>query len=362
MLQFYYDFLCKYIERSSFEYLEMDTDSAYFGISTLTLEDAVKPELKGEFIHKLRESCYDNNFIADHETWFPRECCQKHIKYDKRTPGLFKLEAQGEEMYALCSKTYLLKAGNDFKVTCKGINKSAVIDPLTIFREALIEKKTVSAHNRGFRARDNTIYSYMQERIGFGYFYCKRRVLEDGVTTEPLDMVLCPWTNHHFVSFNDEHPLGLTHQSPINKDGIDFYSIGQLYEFQKAMFHHQPQLADSIINSPLEWANIGSKISLSTEWYEARDKIMKDNMRLKMQQNQYVHTFLVYGKVFVYVSKLYPYWSCGFHDRMVEVSNANQFTDNNRLGQLWGELCEASKLTDLNDQDMQVIDSILESE
>ena len=41
--------------------------------------------------------------------WFPRTCCSKHAKYDKkRTPGLFKLEYQGDEMIGLCSKTYIV--------------------------------------------------------------------------------------------------------------------------------------------------------------------------------------------------------------------------------------------------------------
>ena len=33
MLEFYYDFLDKYVDRRDFEYCYMDTDSAYFAIS-----------------------------------------------------------------------------------------------------------------------------------------------------------------------------------------------------------------------------------------------------------------------------------------------------------------------------------------
>jgi hypothetical protein len=39
--------------------------------------------------------------------WFPRTCCGKHAKFDKRTPGLFKLEYEGDEMIGLCSKSYV---------------------------------------------------------------------------------------------------------------------------------------------------------------------------------------------------------------------------------------------------------------
>ena len=49
MLQFYYDFLDKYVDRSDFEYCGMDTDSAYIAISGESLEDLVKPEMMHEF-------------------------------------------------------------------------------------------------------------------------------------------------------------------------------------------------------------------------------------------------------------------------------------------------------------------------
>ena len=46
MLEFYYDFLDNYVDRRDFEYIYMDTDSAYFAISGESLRDVVKPELK----------------------------------------------------------------------------------------------------------------------------------------------------------------------------------------------------------------------------------------------------------------------------------------------------------------------------
>jgi len=49
MLEFYYDFLNKYIDRRDFELIQMDTDSNYMAISGERLEDVVRPELKQEF-------------------------------------------------------------------------------------------------------------------------------------------------------------------------------------------------------------------------------------------------------------------------------------------------------------------------
>ena len=49
MLEYYYDFLDKYVDRRDFELTQMDTDSNYMAISCERLEDVVRPELKAEF-------------------------------------------------------------------------------------------------------------------------------------------------------------------------------------------------------------------------------------------------------------------------------------------------------------------------
>ena len=71
MLQFYYDFLDKYLHRSDFQMCEMDMDSAYIAISGESVENLVKPELKAEF-------------EATKCNWFPRMDAPEHKAYDKR--------------------------------------------------------------------------------------------------------------------------------------------------------------------------------------------------------------------------------------------------------------------------------------
>ena len=43
MLQFYYDCIDKYVDRSDYQILQMDTDSNYFAFSENTLEEIIKP-------------------------------------------------------------------------------------------------------------------------------------------------------------------------------------------------------------------------------------------------------------------------------------------------------------------------------
>ncbi len=95
-------------------------------------------------------------------------------------------------MIGLCSKTYIARKGEEVKFSSKGVGKRHVQKPMEIFSTVLSTRQPASGINIGFRSRENGIYTYRQERTGFSYFYCKRRVLDDGIHTVPLDIVLCP--------------------------------------------------------------------------------------------------------------------------------------------------------------------------
>ena len=131
MLQFYYDFLDKYLHRSDFQMCEMDMDSAYIAISGESVENLVKPELKAEF-------------EATKCNWFPRMDAPEHKAYDKRTPGLFKVEWEGQGIIGLCSKT----------TTVLGPKISLVV--------------RVSIRNAMTLTKINTLMSYLQNKIVLG--------------------------------------------------------------------------------------------------------------------------------------------------------------------------------------------------
>ena len=195
MLEFYYDCLDLYIDRSKFELVEIDTDSCYVAISAKKLEDVVRPSLKKHFfthVHQWTPSKCCGNHINDFAAcklagvpFIQTQCCKDKESFDKRTPGLFKLEASGEEMIGLSPKTYLLTSKESCKFSCKGINKTQVMNPVTTFRTVLETGETQSCVNKGFRVKDNKVFSYQQYKSGFSYFYCKRKVLGDGISTEP---------------------------------------------------------------------------------------------------------------------------------------------------------------------------------
>ena len=190
MLDFYV-FLTKYVEKSDFQMLQMDTDSLYFSISGKDLGQVIKPHLKDDYTHQLQGLCSPTPISGDTH-YFPRSCCSAHAKYDSRTPGLFKVEYTGDLFYGLCSKTYIVKNGDQCKFSSKGISKNRVKDPLEIYKSVLETKSSSGSSNVGFIAKNNTIFTYKQHRKGFSYFYCKRKVMDDGITTEPLDITVQP--------------------------------------------------------------------------------------------------------------------------------------------------------------------------
>ena len=70
MLEFYYDFIDYYFDRSDFELIYSDTDSYYFAFSDEDLDNLVKPELRNEYFREGKAK-----FLST-------------TKYHDRTPGL----------------------------------------------------------------------------------------------------------------------------------------------------------------------------------------------------------------------------------------------------------------------------------
>ena len=62
MLQFYYDSIDRYVERSLFQYCEMDTDSAYIALAGDSIDDLVSAE-------------HREHYFKHRSEWLPAECC-----------------------------------------------------------------------------------------------------------------------------------------------------------------------------------------------------------------------------------------------------------------------------------------------
>ena len=192
MLEFYYDFLDIFCDRKDFEYLQMDTDSAYIGITKKNLDEIVSKNTDQYF--KLQENyCHQEN-INPSDFYLPRRCCEKHSKHDNREPGLFKIEFTGNKFVGLSSKTYIVSSERKTKLSSKGVNRRALkpSHSFSIFENVLNSKISHNVINKGFQIKNQSIFTYEQTKCGLTYFYCKRKVLPDGVNTIPLNVTLKP--------------------------------------------------------------------------------------------------------------------------------------------------------------------------
>ena len=202
ILRFVYDCLLKYVPRDMLQIAYMDTDSLYGAYGADSLEECVPMDLK-------------RAFYADYHNFFPAEHCPKHweqfvrfklrtlaatpppadcaaclkIKaYEKRTPGLYKLEFSGLEFVGLNSKSYYVRGdGDKKKYSAKGCQKRSSLD-LDNYKRVLETGQSYTVENMGFRSHRGTVFTYKQTKLGLTPFYVKRKVLDDGVTTQPLDI------------------------------------------------------------------------------------------------------------------------------------------------------------------------------
>ena len=226
MLEFYHDCIVKYFNPNSFELTETDTDSIYMAINEENIDECINKKYKEKYQKEIYGSCRDLNYTQ----WFPRRCCATHIASGKREVGRFKLEFEGIKMISLCSKSYIIE--ND---------------------------------------------TYSQEKIGFNYFYCKRKILEDGVSTEPLDITVTPW-DEKIVLVDDIHnPLSNLYQCKLLYDGFYFCSSEHLYYFLISKDAKKYELTNKILDEtdPFQLEILMEDFNKKYQKEEERERFMR---------------------------------------------------------------------------------------
>ena len=163
-----------------------------------SVDDIVTPELREHFFRH-RSEWLPSEYCDEHQNeyvrcrlarrpWFGEEaCCKAREAYDKMTPCVFKVEWSGDGFVGLCSKTYYCFGATD-KYSTKGLSKRHNNIDKDAFLEVPTNRRSGSGKNRGFRVRHSTVLTYVQELAALTYFYAKRVVREEGVTTVPMDV------------------------------------------------------------------------------------------------------------------------------------------------------------------------------
>ena len=160
MLQFYYDFVDRYVERPLFQYCEMDTDSAYIALADESIDGLVRADRRAHYFRNrsqwLPAECCDEHEddyvcarIAGRPWTATESCCLARKAFDKRTPGLFKVEWRGDGFIGLCSKTYHCFCATD-KYSTKGLSKRHNDIDNDTFLTVLKNRRSGGGFNRGF--------------------------------------------------------------------------------------------------------------------------------------------------------------------------------------------------------------------
>ena len=178
---------------------------------------------------------------------------------------------------------------------------SKIQDPLQTLNSVLESGNATSVGNVGFRARNSTvrryiqvsslfntrqmvhenigyriyvdiqsiyiyIFFFLQNRVGFGYFYCKREVLADGIEqNEAPESGIDTLEDSNVHYFDVLSPLGLISWCNIYTDIIWFRSACHLFNFLKAEHNGDLDMKGKIRNAktPVDAAKLGMTIKAS---------------------------------------------------------------------------------------------------
>ena len=190
ILEIYYNFFDNLCGFAKFEELEMDTASLYRALSEHDLYDCIRPTTKQEW-NSLQSGDSTENFSVNSTTiFFPRTCCTKHKKHDKRELDLCKEKFRCTELSCLWSKTYCCYdfQSNKFKFSSRGLNRRPLEDcgvgHFSRCDKVLEEVVNVTSAKRGFRTIKHAVATNEQMKKGLSYFFPKRKVQRNGIHTQ----------------------------------------------------------------------------------------------------------------------------------------------------------------------------------
>ena len=104
--------------------------------------------------------------------------------------GLFKIEWEGDGFVGLAAKTYYCYDINNpdlDKYSSKGVNKTIKLTR-EHYLSVLNSKEPVKSTNKGFIVKNRDMLTYAMHKDGLSYLYCKRKILDDGISTTYLDI------------------------------------------------------------------------------------------------------------------------------------------------------------------------------
>ena len=98
MLELYYNLFTNNFDTHKYAEMEMDIHSLYLALTEKELKDCIRSEKKPEWELLSSKECNDSFTAVACSNLFPRTCCAKHKKRDKKETGLLREEIRCTEM------------------------------------------------------------------------------------------------------------------------------------------------------------------------------------------------------------------------------------------------------------------------
>ena len=210
LLEMWYNFFLKFVDRKYLIPCVCDTDSIYISFASETFEECIRPEMKPYFNHLREGFCSKKGGprvldISGGEHFMGRTCCREDMERDRFQPGVLHEEMAGDSIFALSSKTYFCEKSEKnpqtqkeeivkTKSSAKGVNKGQISKDGAQYKDVLQNKNSIRTENMGFIKKytdsGSNIYTYATSKNSFNWFYIKRKLNPlDHNSTIPLDIV-----------------------------------------------------------------------------------------------------------------------------------------------------------------------------
>ena len=223
------------------------------------------------------------------------------------------------------------------------VSQKTLTNAMEKFEQTLTSKNVTKSKNIGFRINKSIIHTYSQEKIGFNYFYCKRKVLEDGVTTEPLDITVSPWEEKIVLVDDIHNPLSNLYQCKLSYDGFCFHSSEHLYFFLISKDAKQYELTNQVLDEsdPFELEILMKDFNKSFQKADDRERIVRFAILQKFTQNQKFrkklrecsNDYIAYKQSSLSKEDI-SFWGVTTSSSLVPVLKTSSLSGNNLLGKI----------------------------
>ena len=204
MLKMTTDVLLHFMLPGSVSVAYTDTDSLCLELAFPTLDECVDPHKRNEYFSNVRHK------------WFPREWCEKHFqcylqckiesntwdfkacedchavfKREFYTPGIFKVEGDGDRAIFLSPKMYVLENTKEgtAKSGSKGVSQRCNNLTYDLLHEKLMGESNAATPTTNYQFTRNKcggIGTSKIEKFSISKLYTKRRTMTDNINTLPL--------------------------------------------------------------------------------------------------------------------------------------------------------------------------------